>query len=360
MSLIDLLDEAGLTGRGGGSFPTGTKVRTALERGASLVVNACDGEIGTSKDASVVAHHLDEICYGASLLTSSVTWAAHRGSPTEAALLAAGLDVLSTPARYVASEESALVNLLNGGLARPLMRQAPVAVGSRTTMGRRLPATLVLNAETVWRIGQIERYGPTWFRSYGTPAEPGPRLVTISGSVERPGVYETAAGVALNDLLVAAGTFDSAAVGLSGLSGGWLSAAESQHITWSNAGLAPYGFRTGSGAIAVLDRSTCPLTYVAELVRFAAGESAGQCGPCMFGVPAVARTLDQLLDGSARPSDIALLDERVRMLVGRGACRFPDGIAGFVTSALRVFDPDITAHLDGGCLCLRQPAHAQR
>lgn len=341
-------------------FPTGAKLRAAFENRADLIVNACDGEIGTHKDALVVEQHLNELRHGAGLVTRKVHWAAHRGSETEGWLLAAGLRVLSVPPRYVASEESALLNHLHGGLARPIMRQTPIAFGVRNSGGRRLPPTVVLNAETVWRISQIEQYGPGWFRSFGTAAEPGPRLVTIGGSVERPGVYDTAPGVAFSELLRAAGAVDVAAVGLSGLSGGWLAGDAAWGATWSDAGLAPYGLRTGTGAIHVMDRSSCSLDHVARLAGFAAAESAGQCGPCMFGVPAVADQLGRLADGTLRPAELRLLHQRLGLLPGRGACRFPDGVAGFAASALRVFASDVEAHLSGRCLASRERSDAAR
>ncbi|MGN6412528.1 NADH-ubiquinone oxidoreductase-F iron-sulfur binding region domain-containing protein [Flexivirga sp.] len=358
MNLIDLLEEAGLTGRGGAMFPTSVKLRAAFDARADLIVNACDGEVGTHKDAMVVAEHLRELEHGAGLVARKVHWAAHRGSDTEDRLLDAGLPVLSLPARYVASEESALVNLLHGGLARPVMRRAPIARGARDSRGRRLPPTLVLNAETVWRIGQIERYGPGWFRSVGTPDEPGPRLVTIGGSVERPGVYETAAGVPLRELLTAAGAFAVGAVGLGGLGGGWLSAGDAWSETWSDAALAAHGLRTGTGAISVLEHSACPLLHVAQLARFAAGESAGQCGPCMFGVPAVAAQVARLADGVLPSAEFAQLQQRLQLLSGRGACRYPDGVAGFLSSALRTFRADVSAHLAGACIVMKERAGA--
>lgn len=360
MNLLDLLDQAELTGRGGAVFPTGRKLRVAFDHRAELVVNACDGEIGTRKDAIVVAQHLHEVQRGAELISREVHWAAHRGSDTEDRLLEAGLRVLPVPARYVASEESAIVSHLHGGLARPITRQAPIAFGSRNSRGRRLSPTVVLNAETVWRISQIERYGPEWFRSHGTAAEPGPRLVTIGGSVEHPGVYDTAAGVPLSELLRAAGAVEVAAVGLSGLSGGWLTGPEAWGATWSDAGLAPYGLRTGTGAIHVLDRATCPLDHVARLANFAAGESAGQCGPCMFGVPAVAGQLRRLADGAIEPDELRLLHERLNLLPGRGACRFPDGVAGFAASAVRAFSADVEAHLVGRCIAERERSGVAR
>ncbi|MDQ2757362.1 MAG: formate dehydrogenase, partial [Actinomycetota bacterium] len=148
--LADLLETAGLTGRGGAAYSTATKLRSTLTHSFDLVVNACDGEIGAVKDAWVVANRLDEVERGVGLLGArSVRWAAHRDSGTHAALLAARLDVLSVPPRYVSSEESALVSLAHGGLARPVTKHVPVSTGGVDGRGKRLRPTLVLNAETV-------------------------------------------------------------------------------------------------------------------------------------------------------------------------------------------------------------------
>ncbi|MGB8381139.1 MAG: formate dehydrogenase, partial [Dermatophilaceae bacterium] len=284
-ALLAALEEAGLTGRGGGAFSTATKVRAAIDQGAVLIVNACDGELGAGKDAFVVERHLAELIHGAGLVGARVRYAAHRGTGTEATLLGAGLDVLSVPHRYVSSEESSLVSLANGGLARPLSKQVPVVFGARDAAGRRLPGTVVLNAESVLRIAQIAQHGPAWFRSFGTFEEPGPRLATIDGAVFAPGILETAAGVAVERLIEAAGgaTGPVSAVGIGGLSGGWLTPQETRGAIWSRAGLAAYQISPGPGTVLVLGADGCPLAHVSQVLDYAAGESAGQCGPCMFG-----------------------------------------------------------------------------
>jgi Na+-translocating ferredoxin:NAD+ oxidoreductase RnfC subunit len=152
-SLVGLLEAAGLTGRGGAGFSTALEARAAATEGASLIVNACDGEYGAVKDTYVVDHHLSELVRGTELLSGNgIRYAARRGSRAEARLRSAGVDVLSVPHRYVSSEESALVSLANGGLARPMTKRAPVVFGSVSPDGRRLPPTVVLNAETVWRV----------------------------------------------------------------------------------------------------------------------------------------------------------------------------------------------------------------
>ncbi len=357
-ALADVLEAAGLTGRGGAAFPSAVKLRAAAEHGASLIVNVCDGELDAAKDAWVVEHHLPELVRGAELLArpgagaaggggGAVRFAAHRGSPTAVRLRAAGLDVLEAPGRYVSSEETSLISLANSGLARPMTKRAPFVRGGRDSEGRRIPPTLVLNAETVWRAAQIAEYGPAWFRSSGLDLEPGPRLVTLAGAVAHPHTRETMAGVPLAELLDAAGAA-VAPVLVGGLGGVFLSAREARQIRWCTADLARHGGSLGPGVVRVLDPGRCPLVVVDELLRYAAGESAGQCGPCMFGLPALASAWSAMAAAPSRAS-VTAVRERAGLLPGRGACRFPDGVAGLVRSALQVFDQHLTDHTAGRC-----------
>ena len=365
MNLVDVLDASGLTGRGGAAFSTAVKVRAAHEHGAHLVVNACDGEIGAVKDAHVVEHHLDELVHGARLVSGArrrrqVRFAAHRGSMTAATLSRAGLDVLEVPDRYVSSEETSLVSLSNGGLARPMTKRRPFVMGGRDQGGRRVPATVVLNAETVWRIAQVAEHGPEWFRSFGTPQEPGPRLVALTGAVDRPGVLDTEAGIPLAHLLDAARPargWDTVVVG--GLGGILLTAEEARGLTWSTHDLARFGGAVGPGVVDVLDPSGCPLDVVTSFLLYAAGESAGQCGPCMFGVPSVAEAWRRLVETPSR-RELEAVRAAAGLLPGRGACRFPDGVSRFAASALRVLEPHLAAHATGTCPRERNSTHAYR
>ena len=352
--LVGLLDTAGLTGRGGAAFSTAVKVRAAHDHGAHLLVNACDGEVGAVKDAHVVAHHLDELVRGAVLVTGgrrqrSVRFAAHRGSDTALALHRAGLDVLDVPDRYVSSEETALISLAGGGLARPMTKRRPFVTGGRDQAGRRVPACVVLNAETVWRVAQVAERGPAWFRSFGTAAEPGPRLVALTGAVGRPGVLDTEAGVPLADLLDAARPADGwEHVVVGGLGGVLLTADEARGLRWTSADLARLGGSLGPGVVDVLDPARCPLDTVTSFLLYAAGETAGQCGPCMFGVPSVAEAWRRLVETPSRQG-VDEVRAAAGLLPGRGACRFPDGVGRFAASALRVLEPHLAAHASGTC-----------
>ena len=352
--LVELLDAAGLTGRGGAAFSTATKIRAARKHRASLIVNACDGEIGAAKDGYVVAEHLDDLVRGASIVAGRrrVRYAAHRGSATEARLREAGLDVLSAPDRYVASEETSLISLAQGGLARPMTKRAPFVRGGADSEGRRIRPTLVLNAETVWRVAQVVDHGPEWFRQHGLAAEPGPRLVAVGGAVDRPGVLEVVTGTSLAEILEVAGA-DPRHVGpvvVGGLGGVLLSRAEALRTVWSSAALAEFGARVGPGVVHVLDDRVCPVEEVGRWLDYAAGESAGQCGPCMFGLPSLATDWHTLAAfGSAGLPARRRLAQRAELLVDRGACRFPDGVAGLASSALRVLHDHLAEHASGHC-----------
>lgn len=350
MTLPQLLERAGLTGRGGAAFRTHIKVAAAHDSGADLIVNACDGERGAAKDGWIVAHHLSELVAGARLVAPGrkqrIRYAAHRNSVTAQLLGAAGLDVLEVPDRYVSSEETALIARAHGLLARPLRKHDRYVTGGTTSSGDRIDPTVVLNAETVWRIAQIHDYGPEWFRGFGLPEEPGPRLVTVTGAVTTPMVYETASGVPLADLLNAVGAAPGSPVLLGGLGGAFLDRREANTVRWAGADLARYGAGLGPGIIEVLHPQQCPVQFVAELLAYAGGESAGQCGPCMFGVPALAAEWAAVA-AQANSDGLARLRERTPLLRNRGACRFPDGVAGFAQSALRVFGDHLATHKRG-------------
>jgi NADH:ubiquinone oxidoreductase subunit F (NADH-binding) len=353
--LVPLIGEAGLTGRGGAAFPTAVKLEAALEHHARLIVNACDGEIGAAKDGWVVEHHLDELVRGAALLSarrpSTVRYAAHRGSPTALRLRQAGLHVLEVPGRYVSSEESSLISLAQGGLARPMTKRTPFVAGGRDSAGRRIKPTIVANAETVWRVAQIASFGPEWFRGFGTAAEPGPRLVSANGPSARGVVLETEAGVPMLDLIAAIGGLpaDAEAVLVGGLGGSFVPADAVRTMTWSTAELSRFGTATGPGIIEVIGATECPVALVDRFLAYAAGESAGQCGPCMFGVPALASDWRAFAE---RPTARLLetISRRAGLLPGRGACRFPDGVGQFVASALHVYRDHLEGHVVGYCL----------
>jgi NADH:ubiquinone oxidoreductase subunit F (NADH-binding) len=118
----------------------------------------------------------------------------------------------------------------------------------------------------------------------------------------------------------------------------------------SRAAPAPYGASPGAGVVLALPAAVCGLAETARITGYLAGEVAGQCGPCVNGLPRLASTLDDLARHRARPGLPAEVDGLAALVTGRGACRHPDGTARMITSAMRAFEADVAAHLAGHCL----------
>lgn len=359
--LVDAVADAGLRGRGGAWFPTGRKLRAvaAGRRRPVVVANGCEGEPASEKDHALltVAPHLaldGAALAGAALGADEAIVCVHRGDPLAATVRAAlaqrsadpvRFRLVEVPARFVASEESALVHFLNSGDARPTAK--PPRPFERGVRGR---PTLVDNVETLANVALIARYGPAWFRAAGTDDAPGTLLLTLGGAVAAPGVREVPLGTTVADALVAAGglTGPAGAVLVGGFGGTWLPLPAAAGVPLTPADLAAEGAALGVGGLLALPARACGVTETAHLLRYLAGESARQCGPCMFGLPAIADDLAELACG--RPSAAGALDRlrrRLGLLPGRGACGHPDGAARLAAGALRVFAADAHAHAAG-------------
>lgn len=362
VELVGRIARAGLTGRGGGAFPTATKLAQAAGRRCRLVINACEGESLSAKDAWLIGHRLAEVLSAARAIATAIgatrtVIAVHRGSWVHRALaadprlVASGIGLLPAPPRYVSSESSALVSLLDGGLARPVTRRIPLSTAGP---GRSAPA-VVLNLETVWAVGLIERHGPDWFAGQGRPDAPGVRLATVSGCGLPQTVVESWSGEALATVVGRATGSAGAvrpvrAVLLGGYGGGWLDAEVAWRTPWADRDLVAYDTSTGNGVIFLLGHDQCPLSVVSAQLDYLADESAGQCGPCMFGLPAVAADWRTMITGGP-PADEAVsrLRRRLGLLAGRGACHHPDGAARNARTALAVFADDVAVHRRQGC-----------
>jgi NADH:ubiquinone oxidoreductase subunit F (NADH-binding) len=116
---------------------------------------------------------------------------------------------------------------------------------------------------------------------------------------------------------------------------------------FSSAGLAPLGAGVGAGLIAALPADACGLAETARVTRYLADQSAGQCGPCLFGLDAIAGQVQRLAEG--RTSDLAMLQRWLGQVNGRGACSHPDGAVRLINSALTVFAAELDRHAQGWC-----------
>lgn len=349
--LIAKVTASGLRGRGGGAFPTGEKLAAvAQQRGRPVVVvNATEGEPASKKDRALVrlVPHLvldGAAAAAAALGADEIVVALGRRAGAERNSLAAALHerrdrirwrIAAVPDRFVAGEETALLNALAGRAATPSVK--PPYPFERGLGGA---PTLVQNAETLAHVALIARFGPHWFRSLGTTAEPGTALVTLSGAVGRPGVFEVELGTRTDELVAEAGGVVEpvSAFLVGGYFGGWT--RDPSHPLTAHGGL-------GAGVVVAFPTAACGVRDSARVARYLADESAGQCGPCVHGLAALASGLEEMAHGQAR-------DQRDRLarwaqqVTGRGACRHPDGVARFVSSALDAFADEVTLHLRKG------------
>jgi NADH:ubiquinone oxidoreductase subunit F (NADH-binding) len=351
---------AGLTGRGGAGFPTGTKMQAvAAGRGSTVVVaNGMESEPASQKDQALLSRAPHLVLDGIELAADAVGASeAHvclsRSRPRLTDLVFAAADerrraghdriqvqVHEVPHHYVASEESALVHWLNGGEAKPTA--TPPRPFERGVDRR---PTLIDNVETLAHLALIGRYGASWFRQAGSPDAPGTMLTTVTGAVGRPGVYEVEAGTSVGRVLdLAAAATDSEAVLIGGFFGTWHHIPDVAGLALTTQGLRPAGGAPGAGIVFVLPAGGCGLGEAARVLRYLASQSAQQCGPCIFGLPAIAGDLTQL--AASRPEGALLerLDRRLRQINGRGACRHPDGAVRMAASALTAFAADVHAH----------------
>jgi len=359
--LIGEVAAAGLTGRGGASFPTARKLAAvAAGRGEPLVIaNGTEGEPASAKDKVLLAREPHLVLDGAALAAaivgaSDAVVVTHRAvSEIVAAAVeerrAARQDrvrlrVAIAAGTFVGGEASAVANWLQHGVAKPTA--TPPRLAERGVRGA---PTLVQNVETLAHLALIGRHGASWFRAVGTPAEPGSMLVTVTGAVRRPGVHEIAIGTRGSEILDLAGgpAEPVRALLLGGYFGSWAPAEAAMAAPFSAAGLAHLAASPGAGLVVALPFGICGLAETARVARYLAAESAGQCGPCVFGLGSIAAELSALAAG--RPADVRLLRRWLGQVDGRGGCGHPTGAVRLIRSALAVFSDEVVQHADGWC-----------
>jgi NADH:ubiquinone oxidoreductase subunit F (NADH-binding) len=160
-------------------------------------------------------------------------------------------------------------------------------------------------------------------------------------------VVEVELGTPIADLVARAGAeTELSAVLVGGYGGAWLEASRLS-TPYSPGPLAAAGATAGVGVVVALPATSCGIAETARIARYMAGESAGQCGPCVFGLPAIADDLERLWAGRGDAHLLERIEMRAATVEGRGACRHPDGVVGLVRSALAVFAADARAHAGG-------------
>jgi NADH:ubiquinone oxidoreductase subunit F (NADH-binding) len=362
--LIGDVEASGLTGRGGAAFPVHRKLAVVAQaRGRKVIVaNGAESEPASRKDAALLRLAPNLVLDGLQLAAEAVgareahlylhTGYLNTGvSPEILQALAerssAGVDrlditIAEAPPRFLAGQESALVNRLSGGPALPTF--APPRVSER---GLRGAPTLVQNVETLAHLALIARFGPRWFRAAGTAAEPGSMLTTIHQAHGQWQVAEAELGTPISNLVST--QHESQALLVGGYHGTWLPAPQAANLTLDNATLNRHGAAVGAGVLAALPADRCGLAELARVTRYLAAESAGQCGPCLNGLPAIAGALAELAGPRPRRQARQDAERWAGLVTGRGACHHPDGTVRFVRSGLTVFAAELRRHERGQC-----------
>ncbi len=372
-ALVEEVELSGLRGRGGGWFPTHLKLRAVVTSSADrgrlsrtrhpvVIANGMEGEPASGKDAVLLSRspHLvfDGISVAARTIGATDAFlAVHRDSPEipglEMALAeraAARIDhlpirLVTPPARYVSSEESALSHWVGDGVATPVFPDRPFQRGAA---GR---PTLVQNAETLAHLALVARHGGAWYASVGASTAPGTTLVTVGGAVAHPGVVEVPTGTTVREMLEQCGGTTENVLGYltGGYGGGWVGGAGFADVAWDPDSVRAGGGVIGASVLWALGESVCPIDEMSRVSAWMAGESAGQCGPCMFGLPSLADDVRALALRQVDPSDMRRLETRLQLVTNRGGCKHPDGTARFISTGMAAFEDEVALHVAGRC-----------
>ena len=363
-AIIATIEASGLLGRGGAGFAVGRKWRALANRReparAVVVANGAEGEPWSWKDRVLMATRPHLVIDGALLAATAVAAdeiVFYVGEEHDAALGAIrralmergveepgrpgpAIRVATAPARYVAGEATAAVHAINDGDARPLT--TPPRVSRRGVAGR---PTLVQNVESLANAALVARFGPDWYRAAGRLETRGTALITVTGAVTRRGVREIELGTTIREVADAAGAAGGVqAVMLGGYFGTWVRAGDAWDLPLDPAILSEHGLTFGCGIVALLPDDVCGVDATAEILGWMAEESAGQCGPCVYGLGAIREAAERLAHGLGRPDDLADLDRWATYVSGRGACHHPDGAAQLLVTARQVFDEEYARH----------------
>ena len=377
-SVIQLVKDSGLRGRGGAGFPTGNKwgfIPQGDGKPHYLVVNADESEPGTCKDIPLMLANPHVLLEGV-VIASYAIRANHafiyvRGEVLhvvrrlQAAVQEAyragilGKRVLDTDytldvvvhagaGAYICGEETALLDSLEGYRGQPRLRPPFPAVA-----GLYASPTVINNVESIASVPAIVAKGVDWFRSFGSEKSPGFTLYSLSGHVTRPGQYEGPLGMTLRQLLDLAGGVREGhelKFWTPGGSSTPILTAEHLDVPLDYEAIGAAGSMLGTKALQIFDDTTCVVRAVLRWTEFYAHESCGKCTPCREGTYWMVQILKRLEAGEGDASDIDTLLDACDNILGRSFCALGDGATSPITSSVQYFKDEYVAHWEkGGC-----------
>jgi NADH-quinone oxidoreductase subunit F len=366
-SIIETIKASGLRGRGGAGFPTGLKWSFMPRQAPGqkyVVCNSDESEPGTCHDRDILRYNphavIEGMAIGGYVMGATVGYNYIRGEfidePVprfEAAikeayaagwlgknLLGSGVDfdlyAFVGAGAYICGEETALLESLEGKQGKP--RFKPPFPANFGLYGK---PTTINNTQTFASIPSIMRDGPEAFAALGVPGSGGTAIFSVSGHVERPGNYEVGLGIPFADLLELAGGVWKGRTLKAVIPGG--SSARvlpGDIILQTNMdfdALRDAGSMLGSGAVMVMDDSTCMVRVLERVTRFYYAESCGQCTPCREGTGWMNRVVRRILEGKGQAQDLDMLDSVSRNIEGHTICAFGDAAAWPVQSFIKHF-----------------------
>ncbi|WP_156297248.1 NADH-ubiquinone oxidoreductase-F iron-sulfur binding region domain-containing protein [Mycobacterium paragordonae] len=371
--LLAEVDASGLLGRGGAAFPLAVKLRAVRANGHSggsvVIANGEEGEPASVKDRWLLRNRphliLDGLRLATTLVGASLAYVlvadpdsarSIESALSELDMRDVSIEVFAVQPGYVAGEETAAVQAINGGPAKPTdkpPRPFESGVGGRPT--------LVSNVETLANLAYIHGHGSAVFRSQGTAQSPGTFLATITGAGVPAVLYEIPHGLPFSELLAKHGVSPDRLRGV--LMGGYFAGLVNRRVldtTLDHETIRGIGSGLGCGAISLIT-DECPVAVAAAVAAYFDRENAGQCGSCFNGTAAMAAAAGALRDGVATTDDLDRLRRWSVVLRGRGACGTLDAACNVAATLLDQFPEEVARHLDGTCGdCSRGAYRAER
>ena len=373
--VIETVKASALRGRGGAGFSTGLKwsfmPRTAPGN-KYIVCNSDESEPGTCKDRDILRYNphavIEGMIIGGYAIGATAGYNYLRGEfhhepfeRFEDALKEAyeagylGKNILGSDfsfdlythlgaGAYICGEETALLESLEGKKGQP--RFKPPFPANFGLYGK---PTTINNTETLASVPTIIRNGADWFLNLGRPNNGGEKLFSMSGHVNTPGNFEVPMGTPFSELLEMAGGMRNGnkikAVIPGGSSMPVLPGDVMMGVDMDYDSIQKAGSYLGSGAVIVMDETTCMVKALMRLSRFYYMESCGQCTPCREGTGWMYRVLERIENGRGRPEDLELLESAAGQIAGHTICAFGEAAAWPVQSFLKHFREEFEYHI---------------
>jgi NADH:ubiquinone oxidoreductase subunit F (NADH-binding) len=349
--VISQVKTSKLMGRGGAGFPCGVKwelARKAPEKEKFIICNADEGEVGTFKDRYIIQHDpfglIEGLAIAAHAIGANKAYIYLRGEyhflldnltgacdqvRQKGYLDGLDIEIREGAGSYICGEESALMSSIEG--KRPEARYRPPFPPSKGLWEK---PTVINNVETLMNVPPIISQGASWFAGMGTKESTGTKVFSVSGDVQRPGVYEVVMGSSLSEVVTElAGATEVKMVQVGGATGGIVPASMIE---------TPLSYETvlGSGAITVFDNTRDVIDFVYRTMEFLREESCGKCAPCREGTEVMVEILGRLAKGEGMHEDIGVLEELSSVMKLSSLCGLGQAAPIPVLDTLKYFRND--------------------